>query len=142
MKHERIPRDKAGRFIGGTPRLAARRKREEEGIQRQIIAWCGFCLRRDVLIFSVPNESKRPPSQAATLKAMGLRPGAADLVMVHDGRCYFIECKANDGDQSKAQQAFEHDARLAGSSYRIVRSLAQFIEALGDWGIPSREVRK
>lgn len=137
----RVRRDTGGRYLGDLPRPAARRKRTEEAIQKQIAAWCGFCLTRATLFASIPNDSQRPPSQAATLKAMGLRPGAADLLIVHEGKAYFAEVKAPDGALSDAQRLFEADAAKAGAPYAVVRSLDEFRAALARWGVPNREAR-
>lgn len=137
----RIRRGEGGRFLGDLSKLEARRRREEDALQKQIVTWCRFCLARNVLFFSVPNE-RRPDDMLGRMVAMGLRPGAADLVLIHEGRAFFPELKAKDGYQSDTQEVFERDARLAGAAYRIVRSLDEFREAMRDWGIPHREVRR
>ncbi len=134
----RMSRDDLKRFIakGDTPQ-AAKRRRIEAAIQKAFAEWCKFCLPKDVLWFSIPNERK--PEDMGDLMAMGLRPGAADICIIYGGNVYFIEFKTKDGPQSEAQERFEEDAGRAGAEYAICRSSEQAKDQLTAWGIPHRE---
>lgn len=118
-------------------------KLSESQIQRQIVSMLsGIARENRFMFFSIPNEnlaSKQDRKSAAIrmnkLKAMGLVPGAADLVIVHGGRVYFIEVKSATGKQSENQENFMLWAESCGSKYAIVRSHMDVIRALKAWGI-------
>jgi hypothetical protein len=42
------------------------------------------------------------PIEAAILKGLGVRAGVPDIIAVHEGRCYAIEIKSEDGRRSMA----------------------------------------
>lgn len=91
------------------------------------------------VLFSVPNEGVRTLAEAMRLRKMGLRAGVADLVLVHTGRAYFIECKSRTGKLTPEQQSFARDAKAAGAEYAVVRDLDELRAALQGWGIATRE---
>ena len=96
---------------------------------------------RGFIFFSCANEamgaarSGAALGRMARLKRMGLRAGVADLIVVKDGRTYFLEMKAAKGKQSEAQSNFEYDAYYAGAPYKIVRSLDEAVKILQSWSI-------
>jgi len=91
--------------------------------------------RAPFLWFSIPNESKRSQVQAMVLKAMGLRPGAPDLVFVWSGGVAFVELKAGRNRQTSSQWVFEQACDTIGVPYRVCRSLDQVADALTEWGV-------
>jgi hypothetical protein len=79
------------------------------------------------LWFSIPNEGRRGKAQTGILKAMGMRPGVADMcfmwVPVYDPslhRVVFLEFKSPKGKQSPPQQKFEALCRETGVDYAVV----------------------
>lgn len=96
-------------------------KHEESKIQYDICQWLQS---KDIYFFSVPNEATgRTALQQSRLVAMGLRPGASDLVLVLPGRVIFLEAKDHDGTQSKPQKMFEEKVKSLGHEYFLVRSV-------------------
>lgn len=92
-----------------------------------------------VLAWHSANGGSRDVREAAKLKAMGVRPGVADLALVGDeGRLHFIEFKALKGRQSPAQKQFQDDCAKRNIPYAIVRSLNEFEATLRRWGIQFR----
>jgi predicted RecB family endonuclease len=72
------------------------------------------------------------------LKALGLLPGAADLVVVHEGRAYFLEVKRGPREkQTVNQELFEARAVECGAKYVVVRLASEVKDALTGWGIMS-----
>lgn len=138
----RIHRDEGGRFTGALPKPEARRRHAEAGIQCAFVQWARFCLADGVMLFSVPND--RPggasASHLANLIAMGMRPGAADMVLIWRGRAHFIEMKAPTGRQTAEQVQFAADAERAGAVYGVARSQAEAVALLDGWGVPHKEV--
>lgn len=49
------------------------------------------------LIFSVPNGGARSAATAGILKATGVMAGVSDLILLYNGRAFFIEVKTEDG---------------------------------------------
>lgn len=71
----------------------------------------------------------------ATLKKMGMRKGAADLVIGHAGRMYCLEVKSETGKQSDDQLGFEDWCKRCGVPYVVVRSVGEVAYWLKEWGI-------
>jgi hypothetical protein len=106
----------------------------EETIQADIVK----TLRRaNILVFSIPNEAagrintKAGLSKIAKLKATGLLPGAADLVVVLPNKVFFLETKTKKGRQSDNQKAFQSRVEELGYTYAVVRSLDEALTAIG-----------
>lgn len=102
--------------------------REESLIQASMVEWFknNYCLihhnpRYD--IFSIPNEATWNNNN---FKAMGVRNGASDMVVVLTGKVLFIETKDPLGTQSAAQIDFEEVVTKLGHEYHVIRSLEQF----------------
>lgn len=69
-----------------------------------------FCLKIKQprsIILSIPNGGTRHRIEAITLKSTGLYPGAADLIIVHNGYTFFTEMKKLGASQSPDQKNFE-----------------------------------
>lgn len=78
-------------------------------------------------IFSVPNEATYKNNQ---FKAMGVRNGVSDLVVVLHGKVLFIEMKDPAGSQSPEQLDFQNLVTNLNHEYHIIRSLEQFKELI------------
>lgn len=91
------------------------------------------------LIWHVPNQGLRSVTTGRKYKLMGMRAGVPDLVLVHDGRCYFFEVKSEKGRLSPEQHRFGEDARIAGAGWAVVRSVEDVRNALKAWGVQTRE---
>ena len=99
----------------------------------------GFCF------FAVSNEAMQPSNGKALsggeygrikrLKRMGLTAGVADLVLIHNGRTYFIEVKKPGGQLSDNQKLFRQRALDCGAEYVVVKSVDDVISALMTWGV-------
>jgi len=76
----------------------------------------------------------------AKAKCMGMVTGFPDLILLHRGRAYGLEIKAEGGRMSPAQKAVQADFAAAGVPYAVVRSVDDARDALADWGIATREV--
>lgn len=98
----------------------------ERDLQAKCVAWWNSAGLPGIL-FHVPNEGKRSRLEAASLRAMGVVAGVADLVLVlRGGRSVFIELKAEAGDLSPSQRDFRHNAIALGSAYFVIRSVEAF----------------
>lgn len=109
----------------------------EAKIQQEIVMYYRntYCLKHHeprCMILSIPNEGRGAASMQ--LLATGLYPGAADLMVIHQGKpmqwaepdIFFVECKADGGVQSDKQKTFQEHCEAMGIGYFIVRSLEDF----------------
>lgn len=127
-------------------------RQEEHNIQVACVRW--FNLQYPQyrgLLFAVPNGGARNLVTAAKLKAEGVTPGVADLLLLVpkqrqilyacvgyplieesiSGLC--IEMKTKRGSQSQAQKEWQKKVEAAGYRYVIVRSVEQFIKEINDY---------
>jgi len=93
------------------------------------------------LFFSVPNEllgrarSNAGAARMVRYKRMGLTPGVADIVIVSDGRAYFLEVKTRTNKQTDTQKAFERSCSLCVAPYRVVHDEEGTLAALHEWHV-------
>lgn len=86
-----------------------------------------------------PAGEKRTAETGALLKAMGLKPGWADFILIlHGGVAAFIELKIGDGALSKDQRDHERAAQKLGAKWAECHSLAEVEAVLDIWGVPLR----
>ena len=108
---------------------------KENKIQSSAVQWFtnNYCLKHHnpkCIIFSVPNEAiqKMAWKQINTFKAMGLKSGVSDVIVLLEGKVLFVEFKTEKGAQSDNQKRFQEDVQALGFEYHICRSLEGFQE--------------
>lgn len=84
---------------------------------------------------ALPFGEFRAKRTAARLKAMGVRAGAPDILIIVHGRAYGLELKAEHGRQSPAQRLCEAEWTRAGGEYRIARGIDEALYLLREWGV-------
>ena len=97
-------------------------KHQEHDLQAAIVRYLRYS---GVTVFAVPNGGHRNVKTAVNLKAEGVMPGVADLIILLPNRCIFVEVKT-DSTQSKQQQTqkdFEQIVKALGFEYYIWRSV-------------------
>jgi len=104
------------------------KSRQENIIQATCVEWFrnNYCLKHHnprYDIFSVPNEATWKNNN---FKALGVRKGASDLVVVLSNKVLFIETKDGNNTQSKEQIDFEEVVTKLNHSYYLCYSLTQF----------------
>jgi hypothetical protein len=121
---------------------AMKRANPETQLQISVMRWLELA---GVFGFHVPNGGKRSRTEAAIMKAAGVRAGAADLVIVWTGphgyaRVGFIELKApgTRGGSTTNQDQFGEDVEALGAPYVVARSIEDVDLALRSWGVPAR----
>jgi len=68
----------------------------------------------------------------------GCIAGVADLTVLYQGRAFFIELKADDGQLSPDQAALAVEVLFAGCRYGVARDARECLALLDAWGIPRR----
>lgn len=113
----------------------------EAELCKQITAWMS-AQQPDCLFFHVPNGEHRNAITGAKLKAMGVKAGVPDYVLVMpDGRCGFVECKVGKGKLNDNQIAFTARLDGLGHVYAVCRSLDEWIALLRAWGVVWRGMK-
>ncbi len=112
-----------------------RRVSAEQQIQRAV---CQHLRTRGVPGFvwwHTPNGGRRNRIEAAIFAGVGVRPGVADLILLHDSRAFALELKADRGRSSAAQLHFLSDFRAASGEASITNDLNQALQTLEAWGL-------
>ena len=110
---------------------------EEHNLQCACVKWFAYQHPElQGLLFAVPNGSYRNKATAGKLKAEGVVPGVADLILLvprnqYHGLC--IEMKTEKGRQSPEQKAWQEKADANGYRYIIIRSLELFINSVENY---------
>lgn len=89
-----------------------------------------------------PAGELRTQKTGERLKAMGLKPGWADNVLIGpDGRHYWLEIKGKKGKLSEAQVIFRAEMVKRGVPHAVVHSVDAALVILKEWGAVSDRVR-
>lgn len=100
--------------------------REEEIIQSKCVMWYDQDYPHDRgCLFHVDNNSWNSII-GSKKKALGVRAGVSDLILILEYKVVFIEIKTRTGEQSDEQKRFQNLVLLRGHEYYIVRSLEEF----------------
>ena len=111
------------------------RATSEQVIQRAVCQHLRQRSASGVVWFHVPNGGRRNPVEAAIFAGLGVRPGVADLILLHDGRAFALELKTDGGRPTAAQMQFISEFRAAGGEASIANGLDQALHALEAWGL-------
>jgi len=84
--------------------------------------------------FIPANGGWRHHIEAARFVGLGVKPGVADLILLHSGRFHALELKAHAKSKvSKAQKQFIADVRAAGGHGEIAYGLDHALRVLEGW---------
>lgn len=105
---------------------------EEHNLQCACIAWFRTRFPQYVhALFAVPNGGRRDGITGAKLKAEGVIPGVADIILLKSNARHgalLIEMKTPQGKQSNAQKLWQKLITTDKYKYIICRSIDQFID--------------
>lgn len=112
-------------------------RHEEESLQMACVKWFDIQYRhiRDYLHHS-PNGGRRNRIEAARFKAMGVRAGFPDLIlMIPSGGHPFlaIEMKSQTGTVRETQKHFKEIFERVGALYVVVRTFDDFRATIEDY---------
>ncbi len=119
-----------------------RRNTPEEDLQRTVAEYLGVIAPMRGFWWShIAHGGKRTKAEAGIFKAMGLKPGIADILIIapfqgaEATQVYWIELKAKGRDQSDNQIAFQEAMEALDCEYRVCWSLEHVIICLENWGL-------
>ncbi len=115
-------------------------KTPEEDLQRTVAEYLDIIAKMRGWWWShIAHGGKRTKAEGGIFKAMGLKPGIADILIIDGGRhrtwVNWIELKAPGNDQSPNQVKFQAAMEARGCNYRVCRSLDEVIGTLKAWGL-------
>lgn len=111
----------------------------ELGPHKAIMRFLDLALPPEYRAFHVPNGGARDARTGAMLKAMGVKPGVGDVMIVGPGSwAAMLEIKPAKGGLSHAQRGWAEWALEHDFSYALVRSVGDVQVVLHDWRIPLR----
>jgi hypothetical protein len=116
-------------------KVPCRHATSEQAVQRAVCHHLRQRGARGLLWFHVPNGGQRKPVEAAIFSGLGVRPGVADLILLHDGRAFALELKAERGRPTAAQMNFISEFRAAGGEASIANGLDEAMRLLEAWGL-------
>lgn len=121
---------------------------EEHNLQCACVRWFNFQWPEyRGLLFAVPNGGARSKATAGKLKAEGVVPGVADLIlfvpkyrMTDDVRATFeikhalcIEMKTAKGRQSPEQKVWQAKVEVQGYKYAVCHSIEEFMAVVNGY---------
>ena len=113
-----------------------RRNRPEEMLQRATASYLDLALPNDAVWFHPPNGGARSKAEAGIFKAMGVKAGVPDLIIIYRGRVVAIELKGEKGRLSPAQKEMHAQLSLAGALVYTAMSVEHVEGFLRGAGVP------
>lgn len=116
-----------------------RPRHEEDKLQMACKSWFDAQYPNlSKLLHHSPNEGllMRRDRDGAKRKAMGVRAGFPDFVLLRSNRFYgylAIELKTAKGRQTANQKEYERAVERSGGRYVVVRSIEGFMEVVNDY---------
>jgi hypothetical protein len=111
-----------------------RRRQPEAQLHRSVVDLLGWCAKADVWFCHIPNGGARTAIAGALFKALGVRPGAPDLLIVRGGQPLFLELKAPGRKPSPAQLECHEALRRAGAVVEVAADIdvaRAFLDRMG-----------
>lgn len=116
----------------------------EHDLQVACVAWFRAQYPADAaMLFAVPNGGHRNAIEAARMKAEGVTPGVADLILLearggYGALCIETKTRRKGSGQSDRQKAWQLEAARHGNKYVVIRDLAEFCRVVAaymrqDW---------
>jgi hypothetical protein len=113
--------------------MRRRRAHPEDAIQRAVLEHLRMRGPRDAFVFAVPNGGARSAIEAAIMKGLGVRAGTPDLIIVHQGKTFGLELKANGNRPTRIQEEAQTAMRAAGAEVAVAIGLDAAIKQLEAW---------
>ncbi|MGO9006617.1 MAG: VRR-NUC domain-containing protein [Beijerinckiaceae bacterium] len=118
------------------PRKAPKVKPKELSLHIAIVATLRRYAKPDWLFWHTANGEWRDIRTAAKLKAMGVRPGVPDLLLLRpDGVIHCLEFKRAGEYISEDQENFRLHCLAHGIPFVVVSTIDETLYALDKWGV-------
>lgn len=105
----------------------------EETIHRAVVAHLNLRGVAGLVFFHPANGELRRKATGGRLKALGVRAGVADLVLLHRGIAYALEIKRAGGRVQESQDDFLDRWVMAGGRAAVCYGLDEALAQLSRW---------
>jgi hypothetical protein len=129
---ETITADAYQRMLAEQARQRKPQGHPEHDLQVACVAWFRSQYPDDAaMLFAVPNGGKRRKVEAALMKAEGVLPGVADLILLearggYGALCIEMKTRRRGSGQSEKQEEWQAEAERHGNKYAVARDQAEF----------------
>jgi hypothetical protein len=106
----------------------------EAALQRAVCQHLTLNGAPGMMFLKIANEGKRSVAMGAEMKRQGLKPGAADLLIIVNGKPYFLELKRRGESPTDLQVAFGNEALDCGADYAWSDNIDDALKHLRRWG--------
>lgn len=113
---------------GEPPPPKKKRTYPESEDQKRVVAW--IRKRPNWLVMRMENALQRTQAQAARDQALGMEPGAPDLVVMFRTFAFFLEMKSTKGAVSEEQEKLHKQLRARGCAVMVGYGEQRTIRAL------------
>jgi hypothetical protein len=110
-------------------------RRPEQQLQRTVLRHLEVRAARSTYWFHVGNGGWRSPAEAKVFKSLGVRPGVPDLILIHQGRTFGLEIKADGGKLTPVQATAHVLMRDAGAEVEVAEGIDAALDQLERWGL-------
>jgi hypothetical protein len=107
----------------------------ENQIQRKIKQYLDIVLSADSFWTAINPIPSKSIIAAANSKAMGMKAGVPDILILHKGKTIWIEVKKEGGYLSRRQKEVHEQIAMAGGDVFTARSVDDVQELLQKWRI-------
>ncbi len=113
----------------------------EQLLGKAVAQYLDLVLEPDTTLWTAINPVPgKTPATAGLSKAMGLKAGIPDYLIIHAGKAHFIELKDMSGAFTKSQREMFPRIRKQNIPLATCRSIAEVDLALDMFGIPHKRV--
>lgn len=111
-----------------------RRAQPERSLQQDVVWLLSRMLGGDAWFTHFPSGGGGK-ARGGVLKAMGLKPGVPDILILEGRAAFWIELKSQRGTVSEAQRECHAALRRAGADVVIAKNIEDVMRALKGWGV-------
>lgn len=115
---------------GEKPRTSSRDAPAENPLQIAVAKFLDLALPAPLRWLHIPNGELRARAAAGKLKAMGVKPGAADVLILGFHPFIWIELKSASGRLTQEQKDWRDWCRSIGAPWFLCRSIEDVVDAL------------
>ena len=110
-------------------------RRPEQQIHKAVVQHLRMRGVPGLVWWHTPNGGARSKTEGGIFKAMGVRAGVADFILVRQAKIYALELKAEGGRASESQLKFLSDIDAAGAHTAMPEGLDAALATLEAWGL-------
>jgi hypothetical protein len=112
-----------------------KRRRPEQAVHRAVFQHLQLRGTPNIFAFHPANGGARSPIEGAIFKSLGVVAGVPDIIVIHDGRCFGLELKAEGGRLTPIQTETHERMQRAGAIVGVAHGIDQALATLERWGL-------